>query len=142
MNNNSSVSGSGRLTPLELVIASPNDVKDELNTYTFNYTKKKPTNHPPIAEDLSYSTEADKPVEIQLKATDPDAVDQLKLTYVKVSDPKNGTLVFDSSTGKVTYTPKAGLVGEDSFTFKANDGKVDGNTATVKISVNQATKQA
>ena len=37
------------------------------------------------------------------------------------------------------YTPKAGFVGEDGFTFKANDGKVDGNTATVKISIKQAT---
>ena len=50
--------------------------------------------------------------------------------------------MIDSSTGKVTYTPKEGFVEDDGFTFKANDGKVDGNTATVKISVNQATKQA
>ncbi len=124
--------------------------KAGLLTYANSDATLTITNVPPKAEDLSYSTEADKPVEIQLKATDPDADDQLKLAYIKVSDPTNGTLSdvdsstgkVTSSTGKVTYTPKAGFVGEDSFTFKANDGKVDGNTATVKISVNQATNQA
>jgi Bacterial Ig domain len=122
--------------------------KDGLLTYansdaTLTITNLPPTqstDHPPKAEDLSYSTEVNKLVEIQLKATDPDADDQSKLTYIKVSDPTNGTLSdVDSSTGKVTYTPKANFVGEGSFTYKANDGKVDSNTATVKISVRQAT---
>jgi hypothetical protein len=40
----------------------------------------------------------------------------------------SGTLTF-------TYTPEAGFVGTDSFTFKGNDGEVDSNTATYTINV-------
>jgi hypothetical protein len=34
-----------------------------------------------------------------------------------------------------TYTPTAGYRGSDSFTFKASDGKLDSNVATVSITV-------
>ncbi|MFQ5590125.1 MAG: Ig-like domain-containing protein, partial [Phycisphaerae bacterium] len=34
-----------------------------------------------------------------------------------------------------TYNPNANFNGADSFTFKANDGTVDSNTATVSITV-------
>jgi hypothetical protein len=112
--------------------------KDGLLTYPTSDATFTITNFAPTTENLSYSTELNKPIEIQLKATDPDADEQSKLTYIKVSDPKNGTLDFDSSTGKITYTPKAGFIEEDTFTFKANDGKDDSNTATVKIFVKQA----
>jgi hypothetical protein len=36
----------------------------------------------------------------------------------------------------VTYTPDANFSGSDSFTYKANDGTVDSNVATVSITVN------
>ena len=50
-----------------------------------------------------------------------------------LSQPKNGAL---SGTGaNLTYTPKANYNGSDSFTFKANDGVADSNTATVSIKV-------
>jgi hypothetical protein len=35
----------------------------------------------------------------------------------------------------VTYTPTTGYTGADSFTFKANNGSVDSNVATVSITV-------
>ena len=35
----------------------------------------------------------------------------------------------------LNYNPDTGYVGSDSFTFKANDGTVDSNTATVSITV-------
>ena len=53
-----------------------------------------------------------------------------------MSDPPNGALSnFESNTGKIIYTPKVGFAGDDSFTYKTNDGKVDSNIATVKINV-------
>ena len=33
------------------------------------------------------------------------------------------------------YTPDTNYVGPDSSTFKANDGKVDSNTATVSVNI-------
>jgi hypothetical protein len=39
----------------------------------------------------------------------------------------------------VIYTPESGYTGPDSFTFKANDGTVDSDTATVSITVTDDT---
>ena len=50
-----------------------------------------------------------------------------------VSGPQHGTLTFDASGRVATYTPAAGYVGPDNFTFKANDGLLDSNVATVAI---------
>src|SRR5262249_25619833 len=46
-----------------------------------------------------------------------------------------GTLALNAN-GSFTYTPAANYHGPDSFTYKANDGKVDSNLATVSITVN------
>jgi hypothetical protein len=55
--------------------------------------------------------------------------------YVVVSQPAHGTLGSIGSDGKVKYTPTAGYVGADSFTYKVNDGKADSAVATVKLTV-------
>src|SRR5205823_5954728 len=56
-------------------------------------------------------------------------------TYAVVDLPSGGKL--SATSGKIlTYTPNAGYTGPDSFTFKANDGKVDSGKATVSITVN------
>ena len=39
--------------------------------------------------------------------------------------------------GSLAYTPNAGFPGTDTFTYRANDGAADSNTATVTITVNQ-----
>jgi uncharacterized repeat protein (TIGR02543 family) len=58
------------------------------------------------------------------------------LTYTIVSEPENGTLILDDpEDGTFTYTPDPGFTGDDSFTFKVNDGLSDSNTATVFITV-------
>ncbi len=60
-------------------------------------------------------------------------------SYSIVSEPSNGTLdTSDLADGDVTYTPKAGFNGIDSFTFTANDGVMKAKTATVSISVGNA----
>jgi hypothetical protein len=100
------------------------------------------SNNPPKAEDnQTVRTEPNTPVDIALKAADPDKEDTL--TFSKVRDPSYGILSrFDSSTGQVTYTPNKDHVGSDSFTFKANDGKVDSNLATVAIIISKSTSTA
>ena len=60
-------------------------------------------------------------------------IDGDSLIFAIISEPKNGGV---SGTGaNLTYTPNANYSGSDSFTFKANDGSTDSNTATVSISV-------
>lgn len=92
------------------------------------------TNHPPVANDASVTTPQDTAVATTLTATDADSD---PLTYAVVTGPTHGTL--SGTAPNLTYTPNAGYTGPDSFTFKANDGKADSNTATVSITVTPAT---
>jgi hypothetical protein len=46
--------------------------------------------------------------------------DSPMLTAKLVSGPANGTVTLNAD-GSFTYTPKAGFVGSDSFTYTAND---------------------
>ena len=64
--------------------------------------------------------------------TDPDLD---TLAYSLVGDVGNGDLTFNSN-GTFSYEPDPNYNGSDSFTFKANDGTVDSNTATFNITVN------
>src|SRR5205085_1070291 len=92
-----------------------------------------PVNDAPVANDASVSTAEDTVLAGSVAGTD---VDADALTYSVVSGPVHGTLTsFDSATGAYTYTPAANYNGGDSFTFKANDGKVDSNIATVSLTV-------
>ncbi len=51
-----------------------------------------------------------------------------------VAGPANGTLgAIDQAAGTVTYTPRSGYYGADSFTFKATDWSGDSATASVTI---------
>jgi VCBS repeat-containing protein len=56
------------------------------------------------------------------------------LTAVLVRTTSNGVLTFDSD-GSFSYSPNRNFYGMDSFTYKANDGALDSNVATVTISV-------
>ena len=88
-------------------------------------------NVPPAADDQSIITYEDIPINITLTATDADGDD---LTYAVVAQPSHGTL--SGTAPNLTYSPNVNYNGSDSFTFKANDGTVDSNIATVNIAVN------
>ncbi len=88
-------------------------------------------NDPPVAQNQSATTEEDTPKEITLVATD---VDSTTLTYSIVAQPTHGSLSVVAGN-KVTYTPTADYFGTDSFTFRASDGTLNSNTATVSITV-------
>jgi len=106
-----------------------------LSTATFDNVSvidsSGPVNTPPTANNQSVATSQDTPTDITLTASDAEAD---PLTYSIVTQPSNGTL--SGTAPNVTYTPDSGYTGADSFTFKANDGTVDSNTATVSITVN------
>jgi VCBS repeat-containing protein len=61
--------------------------------------------------------------------------DGKQLTAAVVANPVHGSLNLNSN-GSFTYTPSAGFVGTDSFTYKANDGTYDSSPAVVSIVVN------
>src|SRR5207302_1175747 len=70
---------------------------------------------------------------ITLTATD---VDGDSLTYAIVSQPPHGAVSCDAGgSPNCTYTPDANYSGPDTFTFRANDGTVNSNTATISVTV-------
>jgi len=87
----------------------------------------------PEAFDQSLTTPEEVPLEITLEAADPEGD---PLTYIIVDEPANGTLEYEAGELPVlTYVPDEDYYGMDSFTFKATDGVVDSNIATVSIEV-------
>jgi Bacterial Ig domain len=90
----------------------------------------KPVNHPPVAQDQSFTLNRNSSVTVAFQAVDPD---DTVLTFSVVDGPKHGTLWNYPTVA--TYYPTHGFSGTDSFTYLANDGKVDGPIATVTFIV-------
>ena len=108
------------------VTVSIKDGGNMIATDTFVLT----VNAPPVAEDQSVSTNEDTALPITLVATD---VNGDPLTYTVTGSPTHGSLT--GTAPNLTYTPTLNYNGPDSLTFKANDGRVDSNIATVSITV-------
>jgi hypothetical protein len=90
-------------------------------------------NDAPVANAQAVTAAKETPKDITLTATD---VDNASLSYSIVTNPGHGAL--SGSAPHVTYTPEANYTGPDYFTFKANDGALDSNIATVTIEVTEA----
>jgi len=91
---------------------------------------------PPSASDSSLTVTKNTAANGTLSANDSDGD---ALVFAIASQPAHGTLTLKNSvTGAFTYTPDQGYTGSDSFTFNANDGFVDSNTATESITVKAA----
>jgi VCBS repeat-containing protein len=103
-------------------------------TVTINVT---PVNDGPTAVADSYTTPVETALTVVqasgLLANDTD-VDGNPLTATVETQPSNGTLTLEAD-GSFTYTPNAGFSGADTFTYRANDGTVDSDPATVTITV-------
>jgi VCBS repeat-containing protein len=90
-------------------------------------------NDAPVAQNRSLSLQEDIAGGGNLLATDPD---NDPLTYVLVAPPTNGN-VSVSATGAYTYTPSGNFNGGDSFTYKATDGTLFSNVATVTVTISE-----
>jgi hypothetical protein len=88
------------------------------------------SNSAPVATNVNGSGNEDATASVTLSATDANSD---PLTYSVVTQPTNGTVTVSGTTA--TYTPSANFNGSDSFTYKANDGTVDSNTATASVTV-------
>jgi hypothetical protein len=75
-----------------------------------------------------------RPVDVLLNDYDPDGD---LLTAHLIDGPSHGQLTL-APNGSFVYTPVCGFAGTDSFTYRANDGSLDSNLATVTITVTDA----
>jgi VCBS repeat-containing protein len=95
-----------------------------------------PSNSPPVANNDSYATDQDTPLQVAapgVLGNDTDA-DGDPLTAVLASGPANGSLTLNAN-GSFSYMPAAGFSGTDGFTYRAYDGTANSNIATVEILV-------
>ncbi|GAB4517751.1 MAG: hypothetical protein OHK0046_24620 [Anaerolineae bacterium] len=96
-------------------------------------------NETPIAADDDYEVNFNSVLTVPtaqgvlLNDSDPDGV-STNLSAILENDVDNGTVVLNSD-GSFIYTPDNGFVGEDSFTYFANDGIDNSNVSTVTITV-------
>ena len=96
------------------------------------------TNQAPVAVDDVYGTQQDQALSVPepgVLVNDSDA-DGDMLTAVPGAGPANGSLGLNPD-GSFSYTPNAGFIGQDSFTYVANDGIADSNVAMVTINVTE-----
>ncbi|HZT80608.1 MAG TPA: Ig-like domain-containing protein [Gemmataceae bacterium] len=94
------------------------------------------TNATPIGTKDYYNTPSGQP----LVATTPGVLandydpDGDPLTASLVNGPANGTLSFNAD-GSFNYTPNAGFIGNDTFTYRPTDGVTPGGDTTATITV-------
>ncbi len=143
--------GSAVPLPNGEILYTPNP--DYFGTDTFTYTVKDaegatsapatvtvvvtPVNDAPVAVDDDASTLKNTPVGIPVLANDYDVDNDLVPSSVTITtNPQNGTVAVNTSTGVVTYSPQNGFAGNDQFkyTIRDPDGLVS-NIATVRIAV-------
>jgi uncharacterized repeat protein (TIGR01451 family) len=106
-----------------------NDGYADSNSATVNITVT-PVNDAPVCSDITLATDEDTAGSVTLACTD---VDNATLNYSIVTPPAHGAL--SGAAPDLTYTPAANYNGNDSFTYKANDGTAGSNVATVSIMV-------
>jgi len=89
-----------------------------------------PVNDAPVADAQTVTTDEDVARALTLTGSD---VDGDLLNFVVVGLPQHGTLTGTGAT--LLYTPALNFNGTDSFTYKANDGLLDSNLATVTLTI-------
>jgi trimeric autotransporter adhesin len=127
------------------------DANGSLDWYEVTHSLLVKVNYPPVAgddgddgpysllEDGSFSLTAPG---LLVNDHDNDPNDTFTITTVNGNAitgspftlPSGATLTI-SPSGAFTYTPAANFAGNDSFTYKVNDGYADSNTATVSFTV-------
>ena len=104
-----------------------NVLDSEKATVTINIVQ---INDAPLAYSQNVSVVEDQSIEITLTGKDNDNDDY---TYKIIGNPINGDATLN--VNKVTYKPKSGYFGSDSFIFQTNDSKEDSDPASVTITI-------
>jgi len=92
-----------------------------------------PVNDHPVAENIIFSTNEDSSSNGNLKGSD---IDGDSINYAIVNNPAKGSVsIINASNGTFSYAPQPNYYGNDTFTFKVSDGKIDSNVATVDVTI-------
>jgi hypothetical protein len=83
-----------------------------------------------MAQAISITTLSNRSAAVTLSGS---ASWELPLSFSVMSGPAHGTL--SGTAGGLTYTPSVGFIGQDSFTYIANDGYGSSSPALVNITV-------
>jgi VCBS repeat-containing protein len=95
-----------------------------------------PVDDAPVARPDAYATAEDQKLTVDARGVlgnDTD-VDGRALSAIAVAKPAHGTLTL-AANGGFTYTPAANWSGTDSFSYRANDGKLSSPTVKVTLTV-------
>jgi VCBS repeat-containing protein len=116
----------------DLAVANTTFSNDNVAVLLNNTT----TNQAPVAAADTYNTPEDTTLTVAAPGvlgndSDPDGD---TLSAVVASGPSHGSLTLNAN-GSFTYTPAANYNGPDSFTYRASDGNLTSNLATVTITV-------
>jgi VCBS repeat-containing protein len=112
-----------------------NDGQADSNTATVSLTIT-PVNDAPVAANDAYSTAEDTTLVVPANGVlknDSD-VDGDALKAIKVTGPSHGTLALNAD-GSFSYSPAADYNGPDSFSYRASDGSLESDVATVDLTV-------
>ena len=93
-----------------------------------------PTN-PPIAMPDVNQTFVNKSVSGTVANNDSDPDAGQILSYTKLTNPTNGTVIFNGVTGAYTYTPNATFIGTDIFTYKVCDNGSPVQCASTNVTI-------
>lgn len=99
--------------------------------------------NPPVANNDAIITPFNTPVLVPILVNDSQGAGTARIDPASIivkSQPANGTLTINNSTGIVTYTPNPGYFGQDLFTYSVKnlDG-LESNVATVVVTVQNNT---
>jgi outer membrane protein OmpA-like peptidoglycan-associated protein len=124
---------------IERALRNPAQHKRTVDVYRYEETTVTETlgarvylNREPVAVNDSATVQRGASVSVSVLGNDTDP-DGNPLTVTAVTQPAHGTVSFTASG--VTYTPAAGFVGTDGFSYTISDGQGGTDTATVAITV-------
>ena len=117
------------------VTVTAEDEYTATGTATFDITIDD-VNEPPVAGADSARTREDMAVTFGVLGNDTDQDDGDTLAVTSTTQPRRGSVVLDTNTQMLTYTPAENDHDTYTFTYRATDGTLSSEPAQVTVTVN------